>query len=87
MLTAMTQDRETVDLAVCEVAIRKSFAGTCGRIDLRLLWSRGDLHHFRVNWWRLSASGCEHRIEHSEFVAVDGATGVVASRDLSAQAA
>jgi hypothetical protein len=45
------------------------------------------MHRFRVNWWRLSASGSEHRIERSEFVTVDMARDLVMSRQLQAQAA
>ncbi len=87
MLAVDAQKCEGLTLDACEASIRESFAGTCGRIDIRWLWSRGDMHRFRVNWWRLSPSGSEHRIERSEFVTVDMAHERVMSSQLQAQAA
>ena len=59
MLTANEQRCEGLTLDACHNAIRDAFAGTCGRMDIRWLWSRGDTHRFRVNWWRLSPSGAD----------------------------
>ena len=87
MLTVNAQKCEGLTLDACEASIREAFAGTCGRIDIRWLWSRGDIHRFRVNWWRLSPDGSEHCIERSEFVTIDMARNLVMSRQLQAQAA
>ena len=87
MLTANAQKCEGSTLDACEASIREAFAGTCGRIDIHWLWSRGDMHRFRVNWWRLSPSGSENRIERSEFVTVDTARDCVTSRQLQTQTA
>ena len=87
VLTANAQKCEGLTLDACEAFIREAFAGTCGRIDIHWLWSRGDMHRFRVNWWRLSPSGSEHRIARSEFVTVDMTRDCVVNPQLHAQAA
>ena len=87
MLTAHEERCEGLTLDACHNAIREAFAGTCGRMDIRWLWSRGDTHRFRVNWWRLSANGAQHCIDRSEFVTVDAARGLEVSRQLTTQAA
>lgn len=88
MLTATNLSCDDATLSVREAAIVEAFAGTCGRIDIRWLWSRSDVHYFRVNWWRLRPDQPElHYIARSEFVAVDGAGGVRVPRQPSAYAA
>ena len=71
MLTATEQSCEGLTLDACRFASSERFAGTCGWMDVRWLWSRGPAHHFRVNGWRISPDGSERRIERSEFVTVD----------------
>ena len=51
-------------------AIERAFRGTPGRMDARLLWSRGNRHYFRVNWWCWSSERFERCIGHSAFVVV-----------------
>ncbi len=51
-------------------AIERHFRGIPGRLDARLLWSRGNRHYFRVNWWRWSSERFERCIGHSAFVVV-----------------
>ncbi len=51
-------------------AIERHFRGIPGRMDARLLWSRGHRHYFRVNWWRWSSERFERCIGHSAFVVV-----------------
>ncbi len=87
MLTAEKQRCEGLTLDACHNAIRDAFAGTRGRIDFRWLWSRGNTHHFRVNWWRLSESGSQYHIGRSEFVSVDAERDLAVSHPLAAQAA
>ena len=87
MLTATEQRCEGMTLDACHNAIRDKFAGTCGRIDIRWLWSRGDTHRFRVNWWRMSPSGAEHQIDRSEFVSVDAGSELEVIHPLAAHAA
>ena len=87
MLTANEQRCEGLTLDACHNAIRDTFAGTCGRMDIRWLWSRGEMHRFRVNWWRLSPSGAEYQIDRSEFVSIDAGRGLEVSHQLTAQAA
>jgi hypothetical protein len=39
-------------------------------LDVRHLWTRGDLNYFRVNWWHESAAGAA-RVRRSAFVVVE----------------
>jgi hypothetical protein len=80
MLTVSQQTCEGWTLDACEAAIREAFAGTCGRMDIRRLWSRDQTHNFRVNWWRLKSDSTEHHIDRSEFVTVDVVDGAAVMR-------
>lgn len=42
-----------------------------GEIDARLLWVRGDVSYYRVNWWRTRPGAYDHYIARSAFVAVE----------------
>ena len=87
MLTANTQRCEGTTLTACESAIRDAFAGTPGRMDIRHLWTRGETHNFRVNWWRLRPDSTDHHIAQSEFVTVDMVDGFAVARPPLAKSA
>lgn len=49
-------------------AIAAAYVEDIHSVDIRHLWSAGDVAYFRVNWWR---DGCEPRVRRSAFVAVE----------------
>lgn len=80
MLTATANTCEGTTLDACQSAIRDAFAGAPGRVDIRHLWTRGETHNFRVNWWRLRPDSSEYHIARSEFVTVDMMAGFAVVR-------
>jgi hypothetical protein len=54
----------------CRRAIASAFYENEGRLDIRHLWTKGDVSMFRVNWWTNTHAGAP-RIYRSAFVAVE----------------
>lgn len=50
--------------------IASAFFENEARLDIRHLWTKGDVSMFRVNWWTTTHAG-EPRIFRSAFVAVE----------------
>ena len=52
-------------------ALAKHFVELPERMDVRYLWSSGQTHYFRVNWWRTNADQLTQSVRRSEFVAIE----------------
>jgi hypothetical protein len=71
----------------CRRAISARYFDVSGRMDIRRLWSRGCVHRFRVNWWKLRGAGFEQFIWRSAFVVVEETRAGFEVREMSAHLA
>jgi hypothetical protein len=54
-----------------------------GEADARLLWVRGDVSFYRVNWWRMRPGTYDHYIARSALVAIEQTPNGPVVRDLT----
>jgi len=85
--TAEREQRVVGVLKECCWAISAEYFDVVGRMDTRWLWSRGHVHYFRVNWWRLRPTGFEQYIWRSAFVTVQETGGRLTVQEQTASLA
>lgn len=79
----MAPDDESflLPLEECRRAIADLFYDDGRRLDVRRLWTRGDVSTFRVNWWSTDLASGDARIRRSVFVAVRRTPGGLEAYD------
>jgi hypothetical protein len=60
--------------------VAREYAGVAGRMEIKPLWSRDNVHYVRVNWW-LPDPVMGNRVSRSAFVAVEQTDDGLAVRD------
>lgn len=71
MIAELEAEFERLTSGNYHAVIAAAFSHIRGRMDVKHLWTRGDVSYFRVNWWRHDWVAGEERVALSEFVAVE----------------